>query len=428
VEAESVAYMVCAALGVDSTGYSLPYVASWSGGDLDKVTATADRVIRCAHQVIAHLEADRHLEHDRSRRITTGRQEPGRVSLPTTDTLEAARVTVAEAQGALRSAISFYQDQLGQHDQARAFLEQRGVNNESVDRWELGYAPASWDSLVKALRRQHIPDEILLETGLAGRARTGRLYDRMRGRVVFPIFGAQGSPRGFAGRLIAGDGPKYLNSPETPLYKKSTVLYGLHLAEPTITNSHRAVIVEGYTDAIAAHRAGITNAVAIGGTALTPQQLDILRPLASTVTLAFDGDDAGLQAAQRVADLPRTTLQGIKMEVARLPAGNDPASLVTDDNASLLRHTVANSTPLLHHLIDRIVSRHNLDEPEAIARALYAAGPLVAHLTDTSERAEAVSYLAERVQRGEAVVQAALADHAYTRRRERERTAGRSLR
>jgi len=233
VEAESVTFMICVALGVNTTGYSLPYVASWSGGDLDKVTATADRVIRCAHQVLTDLEGDRRLEHDGSRTITTNRQASEEVSPPTADTPEAGRVAVGKAEEALRAAVAFYQDQLVQDDQARAFLKERGINNESVDRWQLGYAPASWDSLVKTLRSEGISDEIILETGLAGRARTGRLYDRMRGRVVFPIHDAGGSPRGFAGRLISGDGPKYLNSPETPLYKKSKLLYGLHLCGPS---------------------------------------------------------------------------------------------------------------------------------------------------------------------------------------------------
>ncbi|MEX2132807.1 MAG: toprim domain-containing protein, partial [Acidimicrobiia bacterium] len=268
VEAESVAYVICAALGVDTTGYSLPYVASWSGGDLDKVTATADRVIRCAHQVITHLEAERHLEHERSGTITTSRRESDEVRSHTVDTPEVGRVGVGEAEEVLQAAISFYQNQLDRDDQARAFLKERSVSDESVDRWQLGYAPASWDSLVRTLRSDGIPDETLLEVGLAGRARTGRLYDRMRGRVVFPIHDVGGSPRGFAGRLITGDGPKYLNSPETPFYKKSELLYGLHLAQPSIAEAQQAVIVEGYTDAIAAHQAGITHTVATGGTAL----------------------------------------------------------------------------------------------------------------------------------------------------------------
>jgi DNA primase len=429
VEAESVAYMICAALGVDTTGYSLPYVASWSGGDLDKVTATADRVIGCAHQVIAHLEADRHLEHDRSRTITASRQASEEVSLPTVDTPGAGRVGVGEAEAALRAAVSFYQDQLGRDDQARAFLAERGVNNESVDRWQLGYAPPSWDSLIKTLRSVGISDESLLEAGLAGRARTGRLYDRMRGRVIFPICDAEGSPRGFAGRLITGDGPKYLNSPETPLYKKSALLYGLHLGLPAIAERQQAVIVEGYTDAVAAHQVGITNTVATGGTALTADQLETMRSIASTVTLAFDGDQAGLQAAERVADLPKPAIKRLHLQLARLPDGTDPAGLIADGKADVLRAALSNSTPLLHHLIDWTLDRYDLNEVEATAPALYAASPLIEHLTDPSERPAVVRYLALRLDREEDQIEQALRDYTHTRHRRtgQERNRGRTL-
>ena len=429
VEAESVAYMICAALGVDTTGYSLPYVASWSGGDLDKVTATADRVIRCAHQVITHLEPGGHLEHDRSRTITTSRQAPEEVSLPTTDTPEAGRVSIGKAEEALRAAVSFYQDQIRKDDQARAFLKERCISYESIDRWQLGYAPASWDSLVKTLRREGISDEILLEVGLAGRARTGRTYDRMRGRVIFPIHDASGSPRGFAGRLITGDGPKYLNSPETPLYKKSSLAYGLHVAHAAIAESQRAIIVEGYTDAIAAHQVDITNTVATGGTALTTNQLETIRPIASTITLAFDGDQAGLQATERVADLPRASIGSFHLQIAHLPAGTDPAGLIADGRADVLQAAVSNPTPLLHHLMDRTLDQYDLNEVEATARALYAVSPLIERLTNPSDRPTAVHYLAGRLDRGEDLIEQSLREYAplHRRRREQERDHGRAL-
>ena len=432
VEAESVAYMVCAGLGVDSTGYSLPYVASWSGGDLDKVTATADRVIGCAHQLLTRLEADRYLEHGRSPTLTTGPvRQPETVSLPADSAPERARVAgqPGEAEEALRFAVSFYQGQLRHRDgaQARTFLERRGFHGDTISRWQLGYAPARWDSLVKTLRSQGIPDDVLLQAGIAGRAQTGRLYDRMRGRVVFSIFDAQGSPRGFAGRLLAGDGPKYLNSPETPFYTKRSLLYGLHLAGPSIAKTRQAVIVEGYTDVIAAHQAGISNTVATGGTALTPEQIEALQPMASTITLAFDGDAAGLQAARRVSELPKRALSGLSLQIAHLPTGSDPASLVSSGRVELLHDAVANPTPLLHHLIDHIVDQHNLNEPEALVRALRAAGTLVARLTDTTDRSQAVRYLAERVGRSEDMVEAAFHSPSHIRRRQMERRAGRSL-
>jgi antirestriction protein ArdC len=221
VEAESVAYMVCAALGVDSTGYSLPYVAAWSGGDLDKIATTADRVMRCARRILDKVETEQDLARDRhASEITAQDRHPSRTDKRFLDPVETApgEDRYPELEEALRSAVAFYRARLDEPEgaQARTFLDERRFTSDTVSRWQLGYAPASWDALVKTLRSQGIPDEVLLEAGLAGRARTGRLYDRMRARIVFPIFDEQGGPRGFAGRLIAGEGPKYLNGPETP--------------------------------------------------------------------------------------------------------------------------------------------------------------------------------------------------------------------
>ncbi|MCH7584624.1 MAG: toprim domain-containing protein [Acidobacteria bacterium] len=434
VEAESVAYVVCAALGIDSTGYSLPYVASWSGGDLDKVAATANRVTRCARGVLTSLEAEQDLVRDRiAPEITLSHdRQPGSTGRRLPDPAATAPTgdRHAELDEALGSAVAFYQAQLRDPDgaQARAFLQQRGFDDDTLSRWQLGYAPANSDTLVRTLRSRGVSDGVLLDAGLAGRARTGRLYDRMRGRVVFPVCDNHGAPRGFAGRLIAGDGPKYLNSPETPLYTKRSLLYGLHLATPAITETGTAVVVEGYTDAIAAHQAGITNTVAAAGTSLTPQHIEALRGVASTITLAFDADPAGLQAAQHVAELPKTALVGFTVQIAALPDGSDPASLIAGGHPDLLQSAVANPTPLVAYLIDHVVSQHNLEEPEALVRALRAAGPLVAHLTDSSsDRAQAVTHLARRVGRSEHIVEAALKSHPHIHRGETERSAGRTL-
>lgn len=432
VEAESVAYMVCAALGVDSAGYSLPYVASWSGGDLDKVAATADRVIRCARQVLDNLE----LEQDLARNsvspqilISGRRREADRPVLGPTEEVfreEGHR----DLEEALESAVAFYQEHLDgeEGDQARRFLRQRGLGDDIVARWRLGFAPAAWDTLVNHLRSQQVPDEILLEAGLAGRARTGHLYDRMRGRVIFPIFDAEGSPRGFAGRLLSGDGPKYLNSPETPLYKKSALLYGLHHAKDAIVQAGRAIVVEGYTDAIAANQAGLTNTVATGGTALTHQQVESLRPLASSLTLVFDGDKAGREAAVRVAELPESVTKGLTMRVARLPEASDPASLLASGRCDVVHEALDHSMPLPHHQIDQIVANYALDEPEAMVRAIHASRSVIAQLTSPADRDGAVSYLAERVGRSRELVELSL--RPYLRSpgiRRMERRAGRSL-
>lgn len=427
VEAESVAYMVCAALGIDSTGYSLPYVASWSGGDVDKVAATANRVIGCARDVLTQLEHERRLEQDpppveSTPRLQVHNREVGE---PTPNQQPTRR---SELEEVLTAATSIYQRHLRDPKGASAFefLHQRGIGEEAATRWKLGYAPGSWETLTSALRKQGFTDEVLVESGVVGRARTGRLYDRMRGRLIFPIHDTHGAPRGFAGRLVTGDGPKYLNTPETDLYQKRSLLYGMHLAHQPIIEAGKAVVVEGYTDAIATHQAGFTNVVATGGTALTSQHLEMMGRIITDVTLAFDGDQAGLLAAQRTAELDQ--LGGvIRFRVARLPEGQDPADLLADASSHLLQEAIAGAIPLEHHLIDQIVQKHNLEEPEAMARAIHAAGSVVSSITEPVDRAQAVTYLANRVGRNEALIQECLEDRTQRPGRQQGREPGRSL-
>jgi len=423
VEAESVAYMVCAGLGIDSSGYSLGYVASWSGGDLTKVAATANRVIGCASEVLAQLEQERQLEHVP---VSTGlqievrdRESPQQTSAPT------ARSDLADV---LTAATLFYQRQL--HEPAGAavvdYLGGRGIETNTIDLWQLGYAPDSWEALTGALRNEGFSDDLLLETGVAGRSQYGRLYDRMRNRVIFPIHDEHGAPKGFAGRLLTGDGPKYLNTPETDLYQKRTLLYGMHLARQPIIEAGNAVIVEGYTDAIAAHQAGIANVVATAGTALTGEHLSSLAEITDKATLAFDGDEAGLQATERAADLNRVHL-GIRFHVATLPARYDPAYLLANGGKHALEAAVANAVPLEQHLIDRIVDSHNLEEPEAVARAIRAARSVLHSTSDIDIRAEVTQYLAKRLGRDVVLVAEYLDQIGQSRTHERSRSNGRSI-
>ena len=425
VEAESVAYMVCAGLGVDSAGYSLPYVASWSGGDLTKVSATANRVIGCARTVLTQLERERQLEHEpvssRSRieaRDLEAEQPAGNRQPPRRPDLEEI----------LTASATFYRQQLQDPRAAGAveFLTQRGIGEEAIDRWQLGFAPASWQSLTAALRKDGFSDDLLLEAGVAARSRTGSIYDRMQNRVIFPIHDHQGTPTGFAGRLLSGDGPKYLNTPETELYQKRSLLYGLHLAHQPIIDTGKAIVVEGYTDAIAAHQAGLTNVVASAGTALTEEHLKTLARITNSVTLAFDGDHAGLQAVERAADLSRAD-HGVRFHVARLPSGHDPADLLANDGRHSLEDALANVVPLEHHLIDQIVEQHTLDEPEAMARAIRAARSILCSTADVDVRAHATEYLATRVGRDVALVAAYLEETSLPRTLQRQQGHGRSI-
>jgi DNA primase len=200
----------------------------------------------------------------------------------------------------------------------------------------------------------------------------------------------------------------------------------MHLAHQPILEAGRAIIVEGYTDAISAHQAGFTNVVATAGTTLTPQHLDTLGRITTEITLAFDGDQAGLMAAQRTADLDRID-QNVHLRVARLPAGKDPADLIADNSSHILQAAIASAIPLEHHLIDLIIQQHNLDEPEAVARAIRAAGSVVSLITDPTGRAQTVAYIAERIGRDETLIHEYLQGHTQQPGRRRDLDPGRTL-
>ena len=411
VEAESVAYMVCAALGVDSAGYSLPYVASWSGGDVDKVKATASRVIGCAREVIDQLGLERALERDPVERRETSRVEMRGEVWEMAIEPDVLSDRTDELRDVLRAASAFFQSQLGDRLGARAreYLNERGFTADTAEHWQLGYAPPAWNALSHALLQEGFGEEVMLGAGVVGRSGTGRLYDLMRGRLMFPVLDETGGPRGFAGRLITGDGPKYLNGPETALYTKRALLYGLHHARPGIAEASEALVVEGYTDVLAAHQMGFVNVVATCGTALTREHLELLSRSTARVVLAFDGDSAGLNAVERTADLLGTT--EVDLRVATLPAGRDPADLLTKGNTQLFEPAIAKAVPLTWHLIDGIIQRHNLEEPEGAFRAVVSVAPIIEPLAP-HQRSEAVAYLASRLGQDQAAIASAI--HRYS--------------
>jgi len=380
-------------------------------------------VIGCAREVLAQIEQDRRLEREP---VTTG----SRIEVRDRESLQPSPAPTARSdlEAVLNAATAFYQRQLNEPAGTATieYLDGRDMSTETIDRWQLGYAPDSWDALTSAFRGQGFSDDLLLEAGVAGRSRSGRLYDRMRDRVIFPIRDEHGAPRGFAGRLLTGDGHKYLNTPETDLYQKRSLLYGLHLARQPIIEASNAVVVEGYTDAIAAHQAGTTNVVATAGTALTGEHLDKLAQITKTVTLAFDGDDAGLQATERVADLNRVQLD-VCFHVATLPARRDPAYLLANGGKHSFEAAIANGVPLEHHSIDQIVDNHNLEEPEAMARAIRAARSVLRSTADTDIRAETTEYLAKQLGRDVAQVAEYLKETSQPRTHERSRSRGRAI-
>ena len=251
---------------------------------------------------------------------------------------------------------------------ARKYLRERGLTGEEVRAFRIGWAPEGWDELTKALR---LPDDIVKDTGLGYLNRSGRQTDAFRGRILFPIFDANGDAVGFGGRVMPGsDGPKYKNTPETALYQKSKLLYALNWSKTRIVQDDRAIICEGYTDVIGFARVGLPAAVATCGTALTEEHVRLLRRYARRLVLAFDADAAGQAAADRFYQWERD--HELEVAVADLPPGVDPADLAGSDPERLVE-SVERAVPFLKFRVDRVLAAADLTTAEGRGRAAEAA-------------------------------------------------------
>ncbi len=309
-----------------------------------------------------------------------------------------ARIVAANA-----GAAEFYAEQLAGADAvpARDFLAQRGFDQAAASVYGCGFAPAGWDAMTRHLRQRGFSHDELVTAGLAKPARSGSLIDRFRGRLVWPIRDLGGDVIGFGARRLLedDDGPKYLNTPETPLYKKSHVLYGLSHAKRDIAKQQKAVVVEGYTDVMACHLAGVTTAVATCGTAFGADHIQVLRRLLmdqdefrGEVIFTFDGDAAGQKAAMRAfEDDQRFIAQTF---VAVSPGGMDPCELRLAHGDAAVLDLVNRREPLIAFALRAIIGRYDLNTVEGRIGALKATAPLVARIKDRAMRPEYARKLA----------------------------------
>jgi DNA primase len=276
----------------------------------------------------------------------------------------------ARLVAAVEKAVEWYHERLlaaPDAARARAYLRERGLTGDEVRAFKVGWAPEGWDTMVKDLR---LPNDVLQDTGLGFLNRGGRQTDAFRGRILFPIYDANGDAVGFGGRVMpGGEGPKYKNTPETVLYQKSKLLYALNWSKARIVNDDRAIVCEGYTDVIGFARAGLPAAVATCGTALTEEHVRLLRRYARRLVLAFDADAAGQAAAERFYQWERD--HEIEVAVADLPSGVDPADLASTDPGRLAK-AVDEAVPFLKFRVDRVLSAARLDTAEGRARAAEA--------------------------------------------------------
>jgi DNA primase len=413
VEAESVAYLVAAEHGLATDDYTFAYVAGWAA-DVDHarpedvVRDTGTRVLTAARTLLAVTNPEPKVDADLAAQVQAGVQraatarEHAEAAATLTTTPEPPIAATAADPNRLRQlhtdATAFYTARLADTDDtaarraAAAVLRQRGVTPEQVTGYQVGYAPPGWTRLVDHLHANGYTDAELLEAGVAMATSRGSVVDRFRDRIMFPVHDPDGQVIAFIGRALepGGDTPKYLNSPETPLYRKSEILYGLG-AEPTrqaLTAGATPVIVEGPFDAIAvtAAGAGAYAGIAPSGTALTPGQVAALNTAVvgaldtRTLVIAFDGDQAGQEASLRAWQPLRAV--GAWPTTPSLPPGLDPAGLAQHHGSTALRAALDEATPLADLVVDRHVDQWDgqLRWVEGRLGAARAAAPVIARL------------------------------------------------
>jgi len=292
---------------------------------------------------------------------------------------------------------------------ARAYLAERGLQEAALREYRVGFSPRGWDRVLAASRRAGFGEGELQAAGLTARARDGqRTFDRFRGRIMFPLADERGRVLGFGARALdPDDQPKYLNTSESELFHKGSLVYGADLARAAAAKAGRVVLVEGYTDVIALRQAGIPEAVCSMGTALTERQLDALRRLAPTVLLCQDPDTAGQEAVGKALELMARTGR-LESRVVRLPAGRDPADVVLADGADAMRALLDGAVPVARFEVERGLERADLESPEGRDRALRAVAPAIARLGGGVLASELVRLVAGRLRLSEEETREAL--------------------
>jgi DNA primase len=316
-----------------------------------------------------------------------------------------------------REAAAFFVQQLHESPEGKvafAYLEERGLDRDTMKHFGLGFAPSSGDSLLRHMKAK-FPEKLLEASGLFSRDQSGRLYDKFRRRIMFPIANESGKVIAFGGRAIGDDIPKYMNSPETPIYSKSSVLYHVDRAKEALRQIDFAVLVEGYMDAIAVARAGITNVVASCGTSLAEPQIKLLGRFTRRVVVNYDPDTAGQVATER--SLTLLLEKEFDVRVLALPGGADPDKFLKEQGAEAYRELLAKAPPYLDYLIGRA---RRMDRSTAAGKvaALNFLMPYVQRLPNRLLRSEWATRIASELRVDEPVLREALRRAAAERRSE----------
>ena len=285
---------------------------------------------------------------------------------------------------------------------ARDYLISRGLSQDILSEFRVGYSPSAWDRMLLGARQNGFTEEELVAAGLAQRGKHGGLYDRFRGRIMFPLADARGKVLGFGARQMAeGRGPKYLNTSENDLYHKGRQLFGIDIARKEAMKTGRFVVVEGYTDVLALHQIGVREAVAIMGTAMTQDQLAELARVGDSarrgvIYLALDADRAGREAMLRAARLAED--RGVDLRVVDMPEGKDPADLASEEGSAAFQGRMERAAPMIEFQVRRVLADADLDTPLGIDRALEEARKLISAVPErTATRDALVREAADRL-------------------------------
>jgi DNA primase len=302
---------------------------------------------------------------------------------------------------------------------AREYLERRGLREETLRAFRVGYAPSAWDRVLSASRRAGFSERELYATGLVQRSSSerGRVYDRFRARIMFPLADTRGRVLGFGARALREEQkPKYLNTSDNDVYHKGRHLYGADLARAHAARAGSVILCEGYTDVIAMHQAGMPNAVGLMGTALTPEQVGELARMASTVLLALDADTAGQEAMLRASQL--AARRKLELRVVSLPGGMDPAELVQREGPEGMAGAVAKSVPFVRFRVERVLAAGDHSSPEGRDRMVEELRPVFATLPPSAMRMELTRLVAGRLELPESLAETLLSAPAPARRGE----------
>ena len=313
----------------------------------------------------------------------------------------------------------------------KKYLLGRGISEETITKFSMGFAPNSWDKLVRAFQKRGVPDKLLLASGLAGKSKKDKLYDRFRNRVIIPIADEHGRVVGFGGRALGDEQPKYLNTPETIVFNKRRLLFGLDKAHKSIARSGYAIVVEGYMDAIAVASAGITNVVATLGTAFTNSQAQKLRRYTERLVLCYDSDEAGQAATIRALGVLKGS--NLELNIAIVPSGKDPDEYIRQHGLEAFREVLAGALPVFDYHLRYVLAHIKHDTIEGRMAALRALLPVLAEIVSGVELAEYRRIISKELLLDEEIINEELRKHKLSSRRANDmaavphRAAGRAV-